>query len=102
MLKKKPLLSSILSSIILFAYIIGVSLFMNNAEKIFGKAPGFMGMTLILMLLVFSALVCGLLLLGGPIYLYAEKEKKTAFKMLSFNVIFLALILIAAVVYLSL
>jgi len=100
MLKKKPLLSSILSSVILFAYIVSVSLFLNNGEKIFGKAPGVMGVTFMLMLLVFSALVCGLLLLGGPIYLYAEKEKKTAFKMLSHNIAFLALLLLGAALFL--
>jgi len=100
MLKKRPLLSSILSSIILFSYIVGVSLFLNNAEKIFGNKPEVMGVILTLTLFVFSALVCGLLLLGGPIYLFMEKEKKTAFKMLSHNIAFLALLLLGAALYL--
>jgi uncharacterized BrkB/YihY/UPF0761 family membrane protein len=101
MLKKKPLLSSFLSSVIFFAYIAGVSLLLNNMEKIFRNAPkpGVMGGILMLMLFVFSALISGLLLLGGPIYLYAEKEKKTAFKMLSFNITFLALLLFGAALF---
>ncbi len=100
MLKKKPLLSSILSSIMLFAYIVGVSLFLKNAEKIFGQKPEVMAAIFMLMLLVFSALISGLLLLGGPIYLYAEKEKKTAFRMLSHNIAFLALLLLGAALFL--
>ena len=100
MLKKRPFLFSILSSIALFAYIAGVSLFLNNAEKIFGNKPEVIGVILMLTLFVFSALVCGLLLLGGPIYLYAEKEKKTAFKMLSHNIAFLALLLLSAALFL--
>lgn len=88
MLKNKPVLSSFLSSTILFAYIAGVSLFLNNAEKIFGKKPEVVGVILMLSLLVFSALICGLLLLGGPIYLYLENTKKTALRMLAYNVIF--------------
>lgn len=102
MLKKRPLFSSVLSSVILFAYIAGVSLFLNNAQYIFGQRqkPGIMGFVLFLILFVFSALVCGLLLLGGPIYLYLENEKKTAFKMLSHNIAFLALLLFGTALFL--
>jgi hypothetical protein len=39
--------------------------------------------------------------LGGPIYLYWEKEKKTAAKMLSFNILFIAMIMFAILLFLT-
>jgi hypothetical protein len=96
MLKKYPFLSSFAAITVLFAYITGVVWFLNNAERIFGKKPDFPGAILFLGIFVFSAFVSGLLVLGGPIYLYTEKEKKTAVKMLSYNAIFMFLFVILA------
>ncbi|MFA5133265.1 MAG: hypothetical protein WC459_00435 [Patescibacteria group bacterium] len=102
MLKKHPVLSSILSSLLLLGYVSAVSWFMNNAERFFGNKPDSSGAILILLLLVFSALISGLLVLGGPIYLYLENEKKPAFKLLAYNVIFLAIILLIVGIILTL
>jgi len=94
MLKKHPLLSSLLSSFLLVTYVFLVSLLLNSGTDLFGKTSNVFTALMMLLLLVFSVLICGLLLLGGPIYLYFEKNKKEACRMLLSNVIFLAIILI--------
>lgn len=94
MLKKYPLLSSLLSSFLLVSYIFLVSLLLNNGNALFGTMPSVFTAVSMLLLLVFSALTCGLLLLGGPIWFYFEKNKKEACKMLLSNILFLAIILI--------
>lgn len=96
MIKKHPFLISFSAITVLFAYIAGVAYFMNNAERIFGKQQNFSGGILFLGIFVFSAFISGLLVLGGPIYLYAENEKKTAIKMLSSNAVFMFLFVILA------
>ncbi len=98
-LKKHPLLSSFFATALLLIYVLCVSYLMQNGEKLFGNQPDdIMAPIIILLLLVFSALICGILLLGGPIYLYFEGDKKTAIKMLFTNASFLAVMLLAAIV----
>lgn len=96
MLKKYPIYSSLISSFLLVVYVSAVALLLENGDKLFGKVSNIPAVTLMLLLLVFSVLVCGLLLLGGPIYLYFEKNKKEACKMLLANILFLAIALITA------
>jgi len=95
MIKKRPLLTSFLSSALFFSYISLISWVLNHGEEIFKSNSDFPVAIFMLSLFVFSALITGLLLLGAPIYLYFEKEKKIAFKILSFNILFLAIIILA-------
>jgi hypothetical protein len=101
MIKNKTVLTSFISQVLLLAYVAGVSWFMNNAQYFFDEKPGIIGGVLFLFLFVFSALISGMLVLGGPIYLYWEKEKKTAAKMLSFNILFIAMIMFAILLFLT-
>ena len=64
------------------AYIFLVALFMNNASKWFGEEDGFFAPVAALTLFVFSALVTGGLVLGKPIMLYLDGQKKDGLKLL--------------------
>jgi len=71
----------------------------------FGKLavtpPELVGSTLILMLLVFSAAVCGTIVFGYPIYLALQNKIKVALQLLLFTLLYL-IGLIAIFVVLSL
>lgn len=92
----KLLSISFLCSVGLTIYIAVVAWLLQNGEKLFGKFSDLWGPILFLLLFVFSALVSSLLVLGYPIWLYLEKEKKAAIKLLFYNLgwIFIALIII--------
>ncbi|MFH1412782.1 MAG: hypothetical protein ABIG10_02020 [bacterium] len=100
MKKNKLLQISFLSSVGLAVYIALVALLIQDGEKLFGKLNNLWGPLLFLMLFVFSALVSGLLVLGYPIWLYLEKEKKAAIKLLFYTLgwIFIFLLAIIAIV----
>ena len=86
---------SFLNSVGVLAYISLVVLIMQNGEKLFGKMDGFSGPVLMLLLFVFSALVTGLLVLGRPIWLYMEGERKEAVSLLYCTVGWMLAILVA-------
>ncbi len=83
-----------LTSMGLVWYVFLVSLLMMNGDKIFGSSPEIFGAITFLMLFVVSALVCFLLVFGGPVYLYLEKKKKDALVLLGTEVSFLVFILL--------
>jgi len=97
----KILLYSFLSSCGLLAYVAFVGYLMVNGNKLFGHVPHIAAMMGFLLLFVFSALLTGLLVLGGPIYLYLEKKKKIAIKMLFYNAGWLALMTIVVLLILQ-
>ena len=98
MKNSKLILYSLLSSLGLILYVTLVACFMTNANKIFGSVPEVSGVAAFLLLFVFSALITGLLVLGGPVYLYLEGDKKSAFKMLGFNALWIIIIIILLLV----
>ncbi len=87
---------SLVNAVGVFIYVMLVVLVMTNGEKIFGEMENFWGPVTFLLLFVFSALVCGLLVFGRPIYLWFDNAKKEAVKMLLFTVVNLFAILLAA------
>jgi hypothetical protein len=94
-MKKTNLIQeSFLSSVGVLVYVGGVSLLIMNGDKLFGQAQNFWGPVLFLLLFVFSALVTGLLVLGRPIWLYLEKEKKEAVRLLLYTVGWLFIMLV--------
>ncbi|MFA5211062.1 MAG: hypothetical protein WC414_00980 [Patescibacteria group bacterium] len=71
-------------------YIMLVVWFMGQAEHgLFEGQSFFLAPVMMLTLFVFSALVTGSLILGKPIMLYVDNEKKTAIKMLVTTVLML-------------
>ncbi|MFA5163652.1 MAG: hypothetical protein WC441_03970 [Patescibacteria group bacterium] len=84
-----------LSALGVLVYIFLLSLFMNNGNKIFGAEDNNMlAPILFLMLFVFSALVTGFLILGKPIMMYLDNEKKSALKLLFYTGVCLFVLLI--------
>ena len=73
---KRLLQESFLSSVGVLIYIVGVAWVFKNGERLFGKMADFSGPILFLLLFIFSALITGLLVLGRPVWLYLEGEKK--------------------------
>lgn len=69
-----------------FAYVMLVVWVITNGDKIFGQMQNFWGPVSFLLLFIFSALVCGILVFGRPIYLWFDNAKKEAIKMLLFTV----------------
>ncbi|MFA5128680.1 MAG: hypothetical protein WC445_01795 [Patescibacteria group bacterium] len=96
MKNQKIWLWSAVNAIGVFAYVMLVVLVITNGEKIFGQMENFWGPVAFLLLFVFSALVCGLLVFGRPIYLWLNDKKKEAIKMLLFTVANLFVILLSA------
>ncbi len=67
-------------------YVLLVALFMNKANDIFGTADhDIITPIAFLMLFLFSALTTGSLVLGKPIMLYLDGQKKEGVKLLLFT-----------------
>jgi len=91
MKKVNIVLSSFLRALGTFAYVLVIVEIMNNGQKLFGNANGLLGGAAILMLFVVSAAICGLLVLGKPVMLYLDNQKKEALKLLYLTIGWLAL-----------
>jgi len=96
MKNSKLIITAILNSLGVAVYIFLVSLIMNNGEKIFNKMTGTIAPVAFLLLFVFSALVTGGLILGKPIMLYLDGQKKEGVKLLFYTgaSLFILLILV--------
>ncbi len=70
----------------LVLYLVGVSWFMQNGKNWFGGDDTLVGPIAILLLLVISASVSGLLVLGRPITLYLNGFKKSAWLSLGYTI----------------
>ncbi len=70
---------AIINSVSTGAYVVLVGLFFNMGHALFGNKPDtFMAPIFMLMLLVFSAALCGSLVFGRPILWYLDGKKKEA------------------------
>jgi len=96
MKNSKVWLWSAVNAVGVFVYVMLVVWVITNGEKVFGEMENFWGPVTFLLLFVFSALVCGLLVFGRPIYLWFDNAKKEAVKMLLFTVVNLFVILLVA------
>lgn len=78
-------------------YIVLISFFMNNANDWFGENDrGILAPVSMLLLLVFSALVTGSLVLAKPIMLYLDGQKKESIKLLFYTGFSIFVIIIVA------
>ncbi|MDA3802332.1 MAG: hypothetical protein PF488_00310 [Patescibacteria group bacterium] len=86
-----------------FGYIIFIVWFLNNASSWFGEDDrGIVAPVIMLSIFVFSALVTGFLILGKPIMLYLDKNKKEAIKMLFYTGLSLFIIISITFLFFSL
>lgn len=95
------ILKSLINAVAVFAYVYGVALLLSNAKYIFGEAEpkGMFIPVFMLLLLVISATVTGLLVLGKPIHLYFNGQKKEAVILLfsTLGWLFVLLIVVAVI-----
>ncbi|MFH1744592.1 MAG: hypothetical protein ABH881_00265 [bacterium] len=83
----KTIQESFFCSLGALLYIALVSLFFMNGEHLLGaKINAFWGPILLLSLFIISALITGLLILGRPIWLYLEGQKKEAVTQLFYTI----------------
>jgi len=94
-------------SLIGFLEALGVSIYCALIAGLFTllekfiAGPGYLGVALMLILLVFSAAVCGFLIFGYPVYLILNKQTKKALFILGFCALwFIGIILVSIILIL--
>ena len=80
----------LINAVLALAYIFLASLFVNFIPKLFGPESngngGILGFSVFLMFFVLSATVMGTLVLGKPVMLYIDGQKKDAVKLLGITI----------------
>jgi len=95
MKKSEFILKSFLHSAGVAVYVTGLSLFVNNAQKLFGpKDNKFFIPIFMLLLFIISASITALLVLGKPISLYLQGLRKEAWQFLFYTLGWLAVFLV--------
>jgi hypothetical protein len=85
-LVKRALLDALGTTI----YVFMISQIMSHGNQLFGKVENnFLAPMIFLLLFVFSALVTGYLILGKPIMLYVDGQKKEALRLFFYSGAFL-------------
>ncbi len=79
----------LMHSLLVILYIALVACIMSNAEHWFGQMNGAIGASAFLLLFVLSATIVGSLVLGKPLLLYLENEKKNALTLFFYTVTWL-------------
>ena len=99
-----PCFISFIQALSLFAYCGIVALLIWQGENLFGKMTSFWGPVLLLVLFAASALICALIVLGYPIYLFwQKKERVLALKIASYTagwlIFFIILLIIGLTIF---
>lgn len=97
LIHKQALRNSLLTSL----YIIGVGSFMFvSAQLKVGQSNSFIVPIALLLLFVLSASITGYFIFGKPILLYLDNQKKEAYRLLQFTLIYLSTFTIFALILL--
>ena len=75
-------------------YIAVIAFVLQNGERVFGKMNNFFGPLSFLLLFVISAVVTSALVLGKPILMYLDNQKKEALKLFFYTITYLLAITI--------
>lgn len=102
MKKTKYNLRGFVSAVGVLVYVSAVAWLGFNNQRIFGKPVDFLMPLFVLLLFVISASITGLLVLGKPVHLYLNGQKKEAFILLFTTLAWLVIFLIAVVTLLLL
>ena len=101
MKKYKYCLASFLDAVGVFVYVAAIAWLGFHSQSFFGNTPSFLNPLFILLLFIVSACITGLLVLGKPVLMYLNGQKKESlilfFATLSWLVLFLAIVIIALV-----
>ncbi|MFA5987598.1 MAG: hypothetical protein WC797_03035 [Candidatus Paceibacterota bacterium] len=92
-------MKGLLSAAGVFVYVALISLFFSNTKDMFGSVPtpNMLIPMMMLLLFVFSAAVTGLLVFGGPVYLFLDNRKGEAVKLLSSTLFFLLVLVLLVI-----
>lgn len=95
-MRKKLILSGLAFALSEAAYVTLIALFMTHANQYFGPGPNILGVMAFLLVFVFSAAISGALILGKPVLLYLENQKREAVELFGITLgwIFLLLIIL--------
>lgn len=83
---KDIVLWSFIDAVAVTGYVAAISSIIRNGERIFGKMDNFLGPVAFLLLFVSSAAITGALVLGRPVMLFLDGQKKEAIKLFLFSV----------------
>ena len=92
--KDNPILHSLGHAALVVLYVTVITRVMANAEHIFGRMQTFWGPIAFLLLFVCSATITGVLVLGRPVILYLNNQKREAIAFLFMTIGWLALVII--------
>jgi len=94
MKKSQYILKSFINALGVLVYISGVALIMFNMEHAFDNEPSFLVPVLMLLLFVTSAAITGSLVLGKPVMLYLDNQKKEALVFLVYTLAWLVIFMV--------
>jgi len=100
MKKSQYILNSFLSALGVLGYVCLIGWLLFNGENIFGKQDSFIMPILLLLLLIISASITGLLVLGKPIHLYLNGLKKQGITLFLVTLGWLAIFSLVIIVFL--
>src|SRR3989339_352406 len=80
------------SGVISYCFFMGV--FMWFANRLMGEPPEFWGVTLMMILLVFSAAITGVLVFGYPVYLVINRRIKESLLVFAYTLLYLLIMII--------
>jgi hypothetical protein len=81
-------------------YVVLVALFMSSTKALFGNNENALIPMAMLLLLIFSATLCGSLVFGRPVMWYLDGKKGEALKLLGWTALFLFIMMVAIFVVL--
>jgi hypothetical protein len=81
-------------------YIILIAIFFNNAQAMFGNGKTILIPIVMLLLFVFSATLCGALVLGRPILWYLDGKKKEAITLFIYTTVVLLVVTVLMMIVL--
>lgn len=95
-MKNSKLISrALFNSLAVLVYVSLISTIMSNGDKIFGQVDNkIISPIIFLLLFVFSALLTSFLVLGKPIMLYLDGDKKGGLKLLMYTGVFIFIFLL--------
>jgi preprotein translocase subunit SecF len=89
-MKKSELLkTSLINALLTIIYVFLVALLIWKANDIFGTMNNFLGPFAFLLLFTLSAAIVGSLIIGKPIFLYLDGQKKEAVMLLLYTIAWL-------------
>ncbi len=100
--KSKILNRSFIDALGVVIYITAIALFLSNGEKVFGHTSSFLLPLFMMLLLIVSASVTGFLVLGKPVQLYLDNQKKDALNLLWSTLAWLVGLAVIIIVYFAL